>query len=75
MIQFNAHFDGKVLMPDEPVNLPVGTRLHVTIDAEPDSGAVDGVLERLSRLAESCAVEGPPDLARRHDYYAHANQG
>jgi hypothetical protein len=29
-----AHFDGKVIVPDEPVSFPAGTPLTVRIEAE-----------------------------------------
>jgi hypothetical protein len=30
----SAHFDGKVIVPDEPVQLPVGQRLRVVLEVE-----------------------------------------
>ena len=33
-----AHFDGKVIVPDEPVELPVGEPLRVTVATEPPDG-------------------------------------
>lgn len=35
-----GHFDGKVIIPDRPVKLPVGKRLriHVTVDAPKKNG-------------------------------------
>ena len=46
-----AHFDGKVIVPDEPTGLAPGTRLRVTLEpvvqtASPRSGAMD-LLQRL----------------------------
>lgn len=32
MVTLNAHFDGKVIVPDEPTGLPAGTRLRVTLE-------------------------------------------
>ena len=32
MVQFNGHFDGKVITPDERVEIPVNTPLRVTIE-------------------------------------------
>jgi hypothetical protein len=29
MTAFRAHFDGKAIIPDEPVNLPTGTQLYI----------------------------------------------
>ena len=28
---FTAHFDGKVIVPDEPVDLPINTQLIITV--------------------------------------------
>jgi predicted DNA-binding antitoxin AbrB/MazE fold protein len=34
-----AHFDGKVLIPEKPVKLPVGKRLRIQVDVdEPANG-------------------------------------
>ena len=32
MIAFNAHFDGKVLVPDEPLNLVPNEKVRITIE-------------------------------------------
>lgn len=40
-----AHFDGKVFVPDEPVNVPVGTPLRVRVEAvRPEAVATSGNL-------------------------------
>ncbi len=31
MLTFLAHWDGKALVPDEPVDLPAGTKYRVTV--------------------------------------------
>jgi hypothetical protein len=31
-----AHFDGKVFVPDEPVDVPIGTQLRVHVEAVND---------------------------------------
>lgn len=71
MVQFNGHFDGRVITPDEQVEIPVNIPLRVTIEpaAREISHAVDWY--RLLKLAADCAVQGPADLAERHDHYAH----
>ena len=28
---FRAHFDGRVIVPDKPVNLPANSRLEITV--------------------------------------------
>lgn len=71
MVQFSDHFDGRVITPDEPVEIPVNTPLRVSIEPVPvqNAGSVDWT--RLLDLANQCAIEGPADLAERHDHYAH----
>lgn len=32
MVILNAHFDGRVIIPDEPTDLPAGARLRVTLE-------------------------------------------
>lgn len=34
MTRLSAHFDGHVIIPDEPINLPADTRLIVQIESE-----------------------------------------
>jgi hypothetical protein len=75
MIQFNGHFDGQVITPDERVEIPVNTPLRVTIEpaVEREPDAVNW--QRLLALAAECAIDGPEDLAGRHDHYAHGKPG
>jgi hypothetical protein len=40
MVTLNAHFDGKSIIPDEPISLPSGTRLRVSIEAVDDRGSL-----------------------------------
>jgi hypothetical protein len=71
MVQFNGHYDGRTITPDEFVDIPVNVPLRITIEparAEIGSG-VDW--QQLLDLANECSVEGPVDLAERHDHYAH----
>ncbi len=71
MVQFTGHFDGKVIKPDERVEIQANTPLRVTIEpaVRPESTGV--AWNRLLELAAECALEGPEDLAVRHDHYAH----
>lgn len=46
MVILNAHFDGRVIVPDEPTGLAPGTRLRVTVEpleqaAAPAGGKLD----------------------------------
>ncbi len=61
----SAHFDGRVLVPDGPVELPTGQRLRVRVelaeDSEPRYAALLGFAADLPGA--------PPDLAAQHDHY------
>jgi len=61
----SAHFDGKVIVPDEPISLPAGQRLRVEIESveAPGGGFVD-----LLRFAADLPG-APSDLAGQHDHY------
>jgi hypothetical protein len=71
MIQFSGHFDGRVITPDERVDIPLNTPLRVTIEAPTSSVSSAVEWNHLLELAKACAIEGPADLAERHDHYAH----
>jgi len=63
-----AHFDGKVIVPDEPVQLPVGEplRLHVEmVESEPP-------FADLLRFAADLP-DAPSDLAAQHDHYLYGS--
>lgn len=70
MVTVSAHFDGKVIVPDEPLELPQNQPLIVSIER---AGGGDAVGEEsvLTWLASN-AVENdtlPVDLADQHDHY------
>jgi hypothetical protein len=70
MTRVNAHFDGKVIVPDEPLSLPPNQALIVSIEpvAEKHEATEGSVLSWLAANAvESDAL--PADLADRHDHY------
>jgi hypothetical protein len=63
----NAHFDGKVIVPDEPLDLRPNQALIVQI--EPLEGATEE--SALAWIAAN-AVDSdalPADLADQHDHY------
>ena len=37
MIALNAHFDGKVIVPDSPLNLPANQRVRVQLEPIPSA--------------------------------------
>jgi hypothetical protein len=71
MVQFSGHFDGRVITPDEPVDIPVNTPLQISIEAARAQQAEGVDWTRLLELADNCAIDGPADLAEQHDHYAH----
>jgi hypothetical protein len=59
-----AHFDGQFIVPDEPVQLPIGQPLRVHVElAEPSPRFAEFL-----RLA-SDLPDAPPDLSAQHDHY------
>lgn len=60
-----AKFDGDVIVPDEPLDLPRGQRLRVELEP------IDGDQSRFADLLELEAdiPDVPSDLASQHDHY------
>ena len=74
MIMFRAHFDGSVLVPDEPVDLPRDCQVSVSVTDAPSEYTVTEQDQPLLRLARALAqhpanLERPADLAEQHDHY------
>ena len=46
MTRLTAHFDGKVIVPDEPVNLPTNKKLIIHVEAEDEQPRTRGVSGR-----------------------------
>jgi hypothetical protein len=69
MTILRAHFDGKVLVPNEPVDLPIGQELELQVTAVP--AAAPSVLQRLAKLAGEIPSDPaiPRDGAAQHDHY------
>ncbi len=71
IVRFKAHFDGRVIIPDEPVDLPVNVTFELEIFAEPRE-EID-IEERLRRLerASGTLPGGVPsdDSLRRENMY------
>ncbi|SPF53993.1 conserved hypothetical protein [Candidatus Sulfopaludibacter sp. SbA4] len=65
----NAHFDGRAIIPDEPLDLPPNQALIVHIEPVGTRGTAED--SALAWLAAN-AVENddlPADLADQHDHY------
>ncbi len=76
MRTFSAHSDGKVLVPDEPIELAAGAKYRVSLqpsaeDDEDESKAVSSLRELLLSMAGTAKGDYPTDLARNHDHYLH----
>ncbi len=66
----SAHFDGRVIVPDEPLDLPANQALIVQIERV-GGEAVPSEESALTWLAAN-AIDSevlPVDLADRHDHY------
>ena len=66
----NAHFDGKVIVPDEPVQLPVGQPLLVRLEVAPPQPRFAALLGFAADLPGA-----PSDLAACHDDYLAGEAG
>ncbi len=64
-----AHFDGKVIVPDEPVELPVGTPLRVQVEVQ---GAPAPRFADLRGFSADLP-DAPADLAAQHDHYLYGS--
>lgn len=78
MTVLKAHFDGKVLIPDEPVNLPMDCALEVHV--LPAQVKKNGVADKkpLMKLVEALQElpsnpEWPSDGAAQHDHYLYGH--
>ncbi|HLN27351.1 MAG TPA: hypothetical protein VK395_06380 [Gemmataceae bacterium] len=60
-----AHFDGQNIVPDEPVQLPVGQQLRIQVEiVGPSPPQFAELLGFASDLPDA-----PPDLSAQHDHY------
>ncbi len=73
---FRARFDGKVLVPEEPVDLPVGRSLGMSVEETP-APSDHTALAKLADWVESLPPVGdddlPTDLAAQHDHYLYGH--
>ena len=72
MVTLNARFDGRVFVPEGPVDMARGTKCRITVQPaeEPEEKGlplVDFALE----CARKMKGDYPTDLARNHDHYLH----
>lgn len=69
MIAVKAHFDGRVIVPDEPIQLPKGQAIVVHIELEPAKdkrklSVLDWIVA--NRIKDDNL---PTDLSYQHDHY------
>lgn len=72
MIDFNAHFDGKVIVPEQAVDLPRDRsfEVHVETFSGADAAPESSPQSALQWLAENAVDdELPSDLSAQHDHY------
>jgi hypothetical protein len=84
MIEVKAHYDGKVIVLDEPVKLPKGRKLLVQIVVvnaikkpasktarKPSGKRTKKRISVFDWLAENAVADDdlPPDLGHQHDHY------
>jgi hypothetical protein len=69
MVAIRGHFDGKVFVPDEPVDLPRNQSviLHVQLAETHSTAASKGLWTELKKYEGS--IEGPEDWSAEHDHY------
>ena len=69
-MKLKVHFDGRVLVPDEPVNLPVNCPLQVQVEPVKGPAKAEKPLLKLLEVARKFPVpHGPADGAAQHDHY------
>jgi hypothetical protein len=72
MIAFSARFDGKVIVPEHAVDLPLDRSFVVHVETPGGTGSAEenGPLQALQWLAENAVDDAlPADLAAQHDHY------
>lgn len=73
-ITIKAHFDGKVIVPDEPLDLPAGQQMHADLHVEQPLEEQDDFARRLAAMHRIAArgVRGtdiPLEALRRENLY------
>lgn len=75
MTAIKVHFDGKVLVPDEPIELPVNEPLHAYVHpARPNPPAESSLKELAETMARFPSdPDAPTDRAAQHDHYLYGH--
>jgi len=70
MTVLTARFDGKVIIPDEPVSVPTDCAAKVQVEPVRETSRTEKPLQRPVELAERFPVaDGPSDGPAQHDHY------
>jgi hypothetical protein len=70
MVAIRGHFDGKVIVPDEPVDLPRNQPLVLHVETAPQAAVGNGSTDFGNVLKQHAgSVEAPADWAEQHDHY------
>jgi hypothetical protein len=71
MTTLKARFDGKVLIPEGPVDLPTDCVLEVEVRTSSSATDEKPPLQRLAELAKRFPADSatPADAAAQHDHY------
>ncbi|MGF1601785.1 MAG: antitoxin family protein [Thermosynechococcaceae cyanobacterium] len=72
MQTLEAVFDGKVLLPGEPLELQEGARVRITVEPL-DEQAIEAPTSFL-KTALSLKLEGPPDWSEKIDEYLYGSE-
>jgi hypothetical protein len=67
MTTIRAHFDGRVLIPDGPVDLPKDTPLEVDVRVPSEAGGLSAIAQIASEFPAN--PEAPRDRAMQHEHY------
>ena len=77
MTTIRAHFDGKVFVPDEPVDLPVGEAVEVSVHQAPPTPETESLGDAILRFAKEQPTIDRGDLPTdgsinyKHYLYGH----
>lgn len=71
-MSIKAHFDGRVFVPDQPVDLPNGQRVQIQVEPANSTSStirpsLPDLLSELRGLPENS--DWPTDGASQHDHY------
>lgn len=77
MTRIRAHFDGKVIIPDEQVSLPINVPLEIEIfvmtSPKQETAVTPDIQERLRKLEKATGhIDGPAlthEALRRESFY------